>query len=186
MKNKNNKDEILEIHLDALESSEEISLERLSNDDPIVTLVRNILASALKQNASFIETEIFRDCYRFRYKINGKLMTEYRPPIKLYDVLISEKFAISRIIKLEHFLQLDSFLKITRIESPATFETLPLLVFIIVSMESKYLLRILVSSSVPFLPCLVSLSLIKVNPEMSANKREPEIFRKDVDKVFIS
>jgi type IV pilus assembly protein PilB len=57
------------------------TLERASEDAPVVKLVNMILLNAIKKGASDIHIEPYEKKYRVRYRVDGVLMEEMTPPM---------------------------------------------------------------------------------------------------------
>ncbi|MFI5299806.1 MAG: type IV-A pilus assembly ATPase PilB [Polyangiales bacterium] len=65
------------------------SLERASEDAPVVRLVNMILVNAIKQGASDIHIEPYEKKFRVRYRVDGVLKEEMSPPLKLKNAISS-------------------------------------------------------------------------------------------------
>lgn len=59
------------------------SLERATEDAPVVKLVNLILTDAIKKKASDIHIEPYERTFRVRYRIDGVLYEVMKPPLKL-------------------------------------------------------------------------------------------------------
>lgn len=70
-----------EIDADALESSTDAA--------PVVKIVNSILTGAVRKGASDIHVEPYEKEFRVRYRIDGRLHVEIRPPMKLRDAILS-------------------------------------------------------------------------------------------------
>ncbi len=78
--------------IDFGEDAEEINiseLERASEDAPVVRLVNMILLNAIKKGASDIHVEPYEKKLRVRYRIDGVLLEEMAPPLKLKAAIVS-------------------------------------------------------------------------------------------------
>ena len=64
-------------------------LERAVEDAPVVKLVNLILSDAIKKGASDIHIEPYEKSFRVRYRIDGVLYEEMRPPLKLKNAITS-------------------------------------------------------------------------------------------------
>ena len=64
-------------------------LERAVEDAPVVRLVNLILSDAIKKGASDIHIEPYEKSFRVRYRIDGVLYEEMRPPLKLKNAITS-------------------------------------------------------------------------------------------------
>ena len=65
------------------------ALERASEDAPVVRLCNMILLNAIKKKASDIHIEPYEKRYRVRYRVDGILLEEMAPPLKLKDAIAS-------------------------------------------------------------------------------------------------
>ncbi|RYZ68625.1 MAG: type IV-A pilus assembly ATPase PilB [Proteobacteria bacterium] len=68
-------------------------LERASEDAPVVRLVNMMLLNAIKKGASDIHIEPYEKSFRVRYRIDGVLIDEMRPPM-------SARAAVSSRVKI--------------------------------------------------------------------------------------
>ena len=71
----------------------QIDLERGAEDAPVIRLCNAILLNAIKKGASDIHIEPYEKQLRVRYRVDGVLHEEMRPPIKL-KAAISSRFKI--------------------------------------------------------------------------------------------
>lgn len=65
------------------------SVERATEDAPVVKLVNAILTDAIKKSASDIHIEPYEKSFRVRFRIDGVLYEIMKPPIKLKNAIIS-------------------------------------------------------------------------------------------------
>ena len=65
------------------------TLEKESEDAPVVKLVNLILTDAVKRNASDIHIEPYEKEFRVRYRIDGVLYEVMKPPLKLKNAITS-------------------------------------------------------------------------------------------------
>ena len=65
------------------------SLERATEDAPVVKLVNLILTDAIKKKASDIHVEPYERTFRVRYRIDGILYEVMKPPMKLKNAITS-------------------------------------------------------------------------------------------------
>jgi type IV pilus assembly protein PilB len=96
-------------------SEDEIStlaLEKASEDAPVVKLVNHILINAIKKGASDIHVEPYEKEYRVRYRVDGVLHEEMRPPLKLKAALSSRLKIMSRMDIAERRLPQDGRIKL--------------------------------------------------------------------------
>jgi len=70
-----------------------LDMEKASEDAPVIRLCNAILLSAIKKGASDIHIEPYEKSLRVRYRIDGVLHDEMRPPLKL-KAAISSRFKI--------------------------------------------------------------------------------------------
>src|SRR6056297_1316618 len=76
-------DEDLEsLSFDAAQQEKE-SIEDTSDDAPIVRFVNKVLIDAIRKEASDIHFEPYEDTYRIRFRMDGVLKTQMRPPTKM-------------------------------------------------------------------------------------------------------
>ena len=71
------------------ESVNVVDLEKQSGEAPVVKLCNMILLAAIKKKASDIHIEPYEKEFRIRYRIDGILYEEMRPPLKLRNAIIS-------------------------------------------------------------------------------------------------
>jgi len=76
-------DEDLEsLSFDAAQQEKE-SIEDSSDDAPIVRFVNKVLIDAIRKEASDVHFEPYEDTYRIRFRMDGMLKTQMRPPTKM-------------------------------------------------------------------------------------------------------
>src|SRR5258708_2359595 len=66
-----------------------MKLERQSEDAPVVKLVNMMLLNAIKKGASDIHVEPYEKKLRVRYRVDGVLIEEMTPPLKLKNAIVS-------------------------------------------------------------------------------------------------
>ena len=96
------------------EEEEEVdvqSLERESEEAPIVRLVNLILLDSVKRGASDIHIEPYERELRVRFRVDGVLETVMNPPLKLRDALTSRIKIMSRLDISEKRLPQDGRIK---------------------------------------------------------------------------
>lgn len=101
--------------MEVLEESAEMdlsSLERASEDAPVVKLVNKILYDALNEGASDIHIEPYEKEFRVRYRIDGVLYVKINPPLKLRDAIISRIKIMAKLDIAEKRLPQDGRIKI--------------------------------------------------------------------------
>ncbi|MCP4675440.1 MAG: type IV-A pilus assembly ATPase PilB [Deltaproteobacteria bacterium] len=103
-----------EFEFDEDEEEEEgaVELEKMSEDAPVVRLVNLILINAIKKVASDIHIECYEKNLRVRYRIDGVLHEEMKPPNKLKNALISRIKIMSRLDIAERRLPQDGRIKL--------------------------------------------------------------------------
>ncbi|HQP37751.1 MAG TPA: type IV-A pilus assembly ATPase PilB, partial [Polyangiaceae bacterium] len=101
--------------IDFGEDAEEINiseLERASEDAPVVRLVNMILLNAIKKGASDIHVEPYEKKLRVRYRIDGVLLEEMAPPLKLKAAIVSRLKIMSSLDIAERRLPQDGRIKL--------------------------------------------------------------------------
>jgi type IV pilus assembly protein PilB len=102
-------------NVELLEETEEMdlaSLEKQSEDAPVVKLVNKILYDALNEGASDIHVEPYEKEYRVRYRIDGVLYIKINPPLKLRDAITSRIKIMAKLDIAEKRLPQDGRIKI--------------------------------------------------------------------------
>ena len=90
----------------------EVELERASEDAPVVRLVNMILLSAIKKGASDIHVEPYENRLRIRYRVDGVLTEEMRPPVRLKTALVSRLKIMSSLDIAERRLPQDGRIRL--------------------------------------------------------------------------
>jgi type IV pilus assembly protein PilB len=88
------------------------SLERATEDAPVVKLVNLILTDAIKKKASDIHVEPYERSFRVRYRIDGVLYEVMKPPLKLKNAITSRIKIMSELDIAERRLPQDGRIKI--------------------------------------------------------------------------
>jgi type IV pilus assembly protein PilB len=88
------------------------SLEKASEDAPVVKLVNLILTDAIKKKASDIHIEPYEHVFRVRYRIDGVLYEVMKPPKKLKNAITSRIKIMSNMDIAERRLPQDGRIKI--------------------------------------------------------------------------
>jgi type IV pilus assembly protein PilB len=81
-----------EDQIEVAAADEEVSvsdLERASEDAPVIRLCNAILLNAIKKRASDIHIEPYETKLRVRYRVDGVLVEEMTPPLKLKNAIAS-------------------------------------------------------------------------------------------------
>lgn len=88
------------------------SLERATEDAPVVKLVNLILTDAIKKKASDIHIEPYERTFRVRYRIDGVLYEVMKPPLKLKNAITSRLKIMAELDIAERRLPQDGRIKI--------------------------------------------------------------------------
>jgi len=88
------------------------SLERATEDAPVVKLVNMILSDAIKRKASDIHIEPYERTFRVRYRIDGVLYEAMKPPLKLKNAITSRLKIMAELDIAERRLPQDGRIKI--------------------------------------------------------------------------
>jgi len=109
-----------EAALEVLDEEDELdldSLEKESEEAPVVRLVNIILTDAIKRSASDIHIEPYEKDYRVRYRIDGLLYEMMHPPLRLREAITSRVKILATLDIAEKRLPQDGRIKIkTRIQ----------------------------------------------------------------------
>ena len=89
-----------------------LELEKEAEGAPVVRLVNAILLNAIKKGASDIHVEPYEKKFRIRYRIDGVLMDEMQPPIKLKNAIASRLKIMSSLDIAERRLPQDGRIKL--------------------------------------------------------------------------
>ncbi|PIE90622.1 MAG: type IV-A pilus assembly ATPase PilB [Acidobacteria bacterium] len=92
-----------EIDADALESSTDAA--------PVVKIVNSILTGAVRKGASDIHIEPYEKEFRVRFRIDGMLHVETKPPMKLRDAILSRVKIMAKLDISEKRLPQDGRIK---------------------------------------------------------------------------
>ncbi|MFH1437455.1 MAG: type IV-A pilus assembly ATPase PilB [Pseudomonadota bacterium] len=104
-----------EAELEFGEDQEEINindLEKMSADAPVVKLVNMIIFNAIKKESSDIHVEPYEKFLRIRYRIDGVLHEEMKPPLKLKNAIVSRLKIMSSLDIAERRLPQDGRIKL--------------------------------------------------------------------------
>ena len=88
------------------------SLEKATEDAPVVKLVNLILTDAIKKKASDIHIEPYERTFRVRYRIDGVLYEVMKPPFKLKNAITSRVKIMAELDIAERRLPQDGRIKI--------------------------------------------------------------------------
>jgi type IV pilus assembly protein PilB len=89
-----------------------MELEKASEDAPVVRLVNMILLNAIKKGASDVHVEPYEKKLRIRYRIDGVLIDEMAPPLKLKNAIASRLKIMSQLDIAERRLPQDGRIKL--------------------------------------------------------------------------
>ena len=89
-----------------------MELEKASEDAPVVRLVNMILLSAIKKGASDIHIEPYEKKLRVRYRVDGVLIEEMTPPLKLKNAIVSRLKIMASLDIAERRLPQDGRIKL--------------------------------------------------------------------------
>ena len=89
-----------------------MELERQSEDAPVVKLVNMMLLNAIKKGASDIHVEPYEKKLRVRYRVDGVLIEEMTPPLKLKAAIASRLKIMSQLDIAERRLPQDGRIKL--------------------------------------------------------------------------
>ncbi|MDD2502147.1 MAG: type IV-A pilus assembly ATPase PilB [Geobacter sp.] len=101
--------------LELVDTEDEVdvsSLERATEDAPVVKLVNLILMDAIKRKASDIHIEPYEKTFRVRYRIDGVLYEVMKPPMKLKNAITSRIKIMAELDIAERRLPQDGRIKI--------------------------------------------------------------------------
>jgi len=88
------------------------SMERATEDAPVVRMVNAILQDAIKKKASDIHIEPYEKLFRVRYRIDGVLYEAMKPPLKLKNAITSRIKIMAELDIAERRLPQDGRIKI--------------------------------------------------------------------------
>ena len=89
-----------------------LDLEKASEEAPVIRLVNYILLNAIKKGASDIHIEPYEKFFRVRFRIDGVLHEELRPPIRLKNAITSRLKIMSSLDIAERRLPQDGRIKL--------------------------------------------------------------------------
>ncbi len=101
--------------LELVDTDDEVdvsSLERATEEAPVVKLVNLILMDAIKKKASDIHIEPYEKTFRVRYRIDGVLYEVMKPPMKLKNAITSRIKIMAELDIAERRLPQDGRIKI--------------------------------------------------------------------------
>jgi type IV pilus assembly protein PilB len=94
------------------EEMDVVDLEKSAGEAPVIKLCNLILVNAIKRGASDIHVEPYEKLLRIRYRIDGVLYEEMRPPLKLKSPIISRLKIMAALDIAERRLPQDGRIKL--------------------------------------------------------------------------
>ncbi len=91
---------------------EQESGEETSDDAPIVRFVNKVLIDAIRKDASDIHFEPYEDSYRIRFRMDGVLKTQMKPPVKMANRLSARLKVMSSLDIAERRVPQDGRIKL--------------------------------------------------------------------------
>ena len=89
-----------------------VDLENQAGEAPVVKLCNAIMLSAIKKKASDIHVEPYEKSFRVRFRIDGILQEEMRPPLKLRNAITSRLKIMASLDIAERRLPQDGRIKL--------------------------------------------------------------------------
>ncbi len=89
-----------------------LDLERATEDAPVIRLCNAILLNAIKKGASDIHVEPYEKSLRVRYRVDGVLHEEMKPPLKLKNAIASRLKIMASLDIAERRLPQDGRIKL--------------------------------------------------------------------------
>ena len=89
-----------------------VDLENQAGEAPVVKLCNAILMSAIKKKASDIHVEPYEKSFRVRFRLDGILQEEMRPPLKLRNAITSRLKIMAQLDIAERRLPQDGRIKL--------------------------------------------------------------------------
>ncbi len=89
-----------------------VDLENQAGEAPVVKLCNAVMLSAIKKRASDIHVEPYEKTFRVRFRIDGILQEEMRPPLKLRNAIISRLKIMASLDIAERRLPQDGRIKL--------------------------------------------------------------------------
>ncbi len=105
-------DEAVEFGGDDEENENVLELTKASEDAPVVRLCNAILINAIKVRASDIHIEPYEKSMRVRYRVDGVLREEFKPPLKMKGAISSRIKIMSSLDIAERRLPQDGRIKL--------------------------------------------------------------------------
>jgi type IV pilus assembly protein PilB len=107
-------DEFGEVEFEGVQESDlnVVDLENQAGEAPVVKLCNAILLSAVKKGASDIHVEPYEKFFRVRFRVDGILHEEMRPPIKMRNAITSRLKIMASLDIAERRLPQDGRIKL--------------------------------------------------------------------------
>jgi type IV pilus assembly protein PilB len=105
-------DENVDFSMSEGDSVNVVDLENQAGEAPVVKLCNAILLSAIKKKASDIHVEPYEKSFRVRFRIDGILQEEMRPPLKLRNAITSRLKIMASLDIAERRLPQDGRIKL--------------------------------------------------------------------------
>jgi type IV pilus assembly protein PilB len=105
-------DEDVDFAADGEDAFNVVDLENQAGEAPVVKLCNAILLSAIKKKASDIHIEPYEKSLRIRYRIDGVLHEEMRPPLRLKNAITSRVKIMASLDIAERRLPQDGRIKL--------------------------------------------------------------------------
>jgi type IV pilus assembly protein PilB len=111
----------VEFATSAEDSPNVVDLENQAGEAPVVKLCNAILLSAIKKKASDIHVEPYEKSFRVRFRIDGILQEEMRPPLKLRNAITSRLKIMASLDIAERRLPQDGRIKLKMVKQEMDF-----------------------------------------------------------------
>jgi type IV pilus assembly protein PilB len=99
-------------YIDDTEDLDLSSLEKESEDAPVIRLVNAILTDAVAKNCSDIHIETYEKSFRVRFRLDGSLYEVMRPPFKMKNAIVSRLKIMAKLDIAERRLPQDGRIKL--------------------------------------------------------------------------
>lgn len=94
------------------DNSQDMAITASSDDAPVVRFVHKVLLDAIKRGASDIHFEPYESTYRIRFRIDGMLIENTRPPFNMRNRISARLKVMSRMDISERRLPQDGAIKL--------------------------------------------------------------------------
>lgn len=94
------------------EEASDVDLSKAAEDAPVIRLCNAILVNAIQKRASDIHIEPYERELRVRYRVDGVLSEEMRPPMKMKNAIVSRIKIMSKLDISERRLPQDGRIKL--------------------------------------------------------------------------